>query len=127
MEFYSKIDGNKKAYKLNNSTLGAIIGLTADGFRMAVKRQSLSDLEIREIENYLESLNKTEQEANIKEETDPFMDGLIDKLFSSPKFMSKIDNRIDAKNTEIAMLLFNQKLFDFEKLIQKTEKKNRKL
>lgn len=72
MEFYEKLLLNKKKYKLTNVDLGFAVDMTPDQFRMAVKRESLSSLEIREIENLFDSREITaEQFENNNELKEP--------------------------------------------------------
>lgn len=69
-DFYDRIGKEKKARKLNNIQLGAIINKNGDAFRMALKRKSLSKLEIEKLEQYFDSNNysyKSEVLHKIKE------------------------------------------------------------
>jgi hypothetical protein len=72
MEFYERLPLCKKKYKLTNVDLGFAVGMTPDQFRMAVKRESLSVLEIREIENLFSSRDtETENFENNNELNEP--------------------------------------------------------
>ena len=50
--FYRKLQRIKDEQNLTNIELGSIIDKKGDAFRIAVKRQSLSKLEIDRLENY---------------------------------------------------------------------------
>ena len=77
-DFYSKISRLKGEKKLTNSDLGAIINKKPDAFRIALKRESLSKLEIERLENYF---TKTEQ-GNTQEKSpnDRFEDIVAKKV-----------------------------------------------
>jgi len=62
MNFYDQLQSIKKDKKLTNANIGGIIGMSADAFRMAIKRESLSELEKNEIEKYFESSEKIEKQ-----------------------------------------------------------------
>jgi len=66
-EFYIWLKKIKKDKKLNFSDLGAIIGMSSDAFRMAVKRESLSVLEKSEIKKQLENEQETNNSTLIDE------------------------------------------------------------
>lgn len=46
-DFYDRVLQIKKMHRLNNQQLGDVIGLSGDAFRMALKRESFSALQIR--------------------------------------------------------------------------------
>lgn len=54
MDFYDRIILEKKNRGLNNKDLGAVLHMNGEAFRMAVKRKSLSSLQIKEIEKFFD-------------------------------------------------------------------------
>lgn len=107
MEFYEEIARQKKANKLNNSQLGNVIGISADAFRMALTRGSLTDLQIKELRNYFEDIVKSEQKANKENDLikavseqllayEPFIEGIkkIKKEISTQELRMEIENMI---------------------------------
>ncbi len=50
MDFYERLKSYKETNGLSNEDLGKHIGLTADAFRMAMKRERLSDLQKQVLE-----------------------------------------------------------------------------
>lgn len=59
MDFYSKLEENKKRYKLKYTQLGGILSVSPDAFRMAVKRKSFSEIEKNAIEHYFDLLENS--------------------------------------------------------------------
>jgi len=57
MDFYEKLLSFKKTNKLNNNDLGALILMNGDTFRKALTRKSLSDLEIKALELFMNKIN----------------------------------------------------------------------
>jgi len=96
MDFYSNIQRIKKDKKLTNADFGAIIGMSSDAFRMAVKRESLSELEKKEIENYFASApnkpKKIEVElSNTDDEIEIFVNKNGIKFYEYPDGSTKIE------------------------------------
>lgn len=52
VDIYDKIESFKKLNKLTNKELGEVVDLSSDAFRMAVKRKSLSTLEVKALEHF---------------------------------------------------------------------------
>jgi SOS-response transcriptional repressor LexA len=65
MDFYEKLLLEKNKRSLNNKDVGAIIDMTGEAFRMAVKRKSLNPLQVKEIEKYFEIEQDTQSMAPI--------------------------------------------------------------
>lgn len=57
MTIYEQIILEKKRRKLNNKDLGGLIDKTGDAFRMALKRESLTSLEIKKLEQFFGNEN----------------------------------------------------------------------
>lgn len=96
MDFYDNITALKKEKKLTNADLGAIIGMSGDAFRMASKRQSLSELEKNEIEKYFASkpnkLKKIDVElSNTDDEIEVFINKNGIKFYEYPDGSTKIE------------------------------------
>ena len=53
MSFYNDIKSYKKEHKINNDDLGLLLGKTGDVVRKSLSRQSLSNLEIAALKNYI--------------------------------------------------------------------------
>ena len=71
MDIYEKVIIERALKKLNYKDLGAIIEMSGEAFRMAVKRKSLSNLQIREIENFFELKNtNTDRNSSTYNEND---------------------------------------------------------
>lgn len=96
MNFYDNLSGIKKERKLTNADIGNIIGMSGDAFRMAVKRESLSDLEIKEIEKFFTSktnikkMNDVEI-ANNDDEIEVFVNKNGIKFYEYPDGSTKIE------------------------------------
>ena len=58
-DIYDRILIEKSARKLNNHALGGLIGKSGDAFRMALKRKSLTSLEIDRLENFFGNEKQT--------------------------------------------------------------------
>ena len=54
-DFYTKITEFKRSKGVTNEQLGSIIGKKEPAFRIALKRKSLSDLEIEKLEHYFDN------------------------------------------------------------------------
>jgi hypothetical protein len=54
-DFYTKITEFKRSKGVTNEQLGSVIGKKEPAFRIALKRQSLSDLEIEKLEHYFDN------------------------------------------------------------------------
>lgn len=69
MDFYEKVTIERALKKLNYKDLGAVIDMNGEAFRMAVKRRSLSSLQIREIEKFfdLKNTNTDKNSSNYNE------------------------------------------------------------
>ncbi len=67
MDFYDQLLIEKKRRGLNNKDVGAIIGKTGDALRVAMKRRSLSELEIKEIKKYFKLDHLSENGNEVKE------------------------------------------------------------
>ncbi len=89
MPFYIEIDSYKKTYKLNNKDLGEIIGMSADGFRMAVNRKSLSSLEVKALEGYFKELDE-KRIPNKSEQSNPAIDSMAKELLKNSVFREGI-------------------------------------
>jgi hypothetical protein len=96
MNFYDKLLNIKKEKKLTNTDIGAIIGMSGDAFRMASKRESLSDLQMKEIEKYFEQkTNKSNiggvELSNTDEEIEVFINKNGIKFYEYPDGSTKIE------------------------------------
>jgi len=78
-DFYSKISRIKEERKLTNSDIGAIVDKKPDAFRIALKRESLSKLEIERLENYFV---KTEQVKAQKEPSNERFEDIVARKVS---------------------------------------------
>jgi len=67
MDFYEDFNANKKRNKLTNADIAVKIDVKPDALRMAIKRRSLSKLEILEIEKLFAYKNEHNSDAGIKE------------------------------------------------------------
>tara|TARA_Y100000296_G_C5113890_1_gene226652 strand:+ start:129 stop:878 length:750 start_codon:yes stop_codon:yes gene_type:complete len=70
MDIYERIEAYKKEYRFSHKHMGALIGKSADAFRMAVKRKSLGELEIEKLEKIF-SQNRTSHSA-LNEESETY-------------------------------------------------------
>lgn len=98
MDFYDKIPNIKKTYKLNNSELGAHLGMTGDAFRMAAKRKSFSNLEIQALENLFDSYvsqNENEQKAKTNEQNEQI------KNYGRISSLSELEEPPPQKNIDV--------------------------
>ncbi|TDO67719.1 hypothetical protein EV143_1303 [Flavobacterium chryseum] len=96
MDFYDNILAIKKERKLTNADIGAVINMSGDAFRMANKRQSLSELEKNEIEKFFASkpnkLQKIEVElSNTDDEIEIFTNKNGIKFYEYPDGSTKIE------------------------------------
>lgn len=67
-DIYERIILEKSRRKLSNTRLGKVVGKSGDAFRMALKRKSLSDLEVKELEKFFDyEQNVVALEHSIKE------------------------------------------------------------
>ena len=129
-DFYLKISRIKEERKLTNSDLGTIIDKKPDAFRIALKRESLSKLEIERLENHFA---KTEQNnTQVESLNDRFEDIVAKKVMdlmdarwkNSEKYDEIIVFRL-AKQTEKMELMqiylerMRQTLEQFEKTLIK--------
>ena len=53
MDFYDNIIAFKKTNRLNNNDLGLIVLMNGDTFRKALNRKSLSEMEIKVLEEFM--------------------------------------------------------------------------
>lgn len=58
MTIYDKIESSKKELGYNNRILGEVVGKSEAAFGAAMRRKSLSDLEIKELEIFLQEETK---------------------------------------------------------------------
>lgn len=66
-EFYQRLQGFKTAQGLNNEQLGSLINKSGDAFRMAIKRESLTELEMKELEKYFDSFEQDPSSIKVNE------------------------------------------------------------
>lgn len=64
MDFYKMLAIEKKERKLTNEAIGAFIGMEGETFRMAVVRQSLDDLQVKEIKRIFDSNKNSKIKSN---------------------------------------------------------------
>lgn len=75
MDFYEKIIRFKKGKSLNNNDLGYIILMNGDTFRKALSRKSLSDLEIKALDSFIENFDNKQDNLN-QEPTGYYLPGV---------------------------------------------------
>lgn len=102
MDFYQKIALIKLSKNLKNNDLGDIIGMKGETFRMAIKRKSLSQLQIKEIEKFFDE-NQFLSDKNLKTDKFENIDYLLDKI-------KILNERIEDKNVQIEALIEHNKL-----------------
>ncbi|MDI9310829.1 MAG: hypothetical protein QM535_11490 [Limnohabitans sp.] len=102
MDFYQKIALIKLSKNLKNNDLGGIIGMKGETFRMAIKRKSLSQLQIKEIEKFFDE-NQFLSDNNLKTDKFESIDYLLDKI-------KILNERIEDKNVQIEALIEHNKL-----------------
>jgi hypothetical protein len=68
MDFYDSLAKAKKTYKLTNIDLGRVLDMTGDTFRVAAARRRFSELEIRELNKFLETKEPLKTEKPPSEE-----------------------------------------------------------
>lgn len=56
-DFYDNLKRFKKEFKVNNEALGVVLGKRGDAVRKSISRQSLSDLEIQVLKNFIKTKN----------------------------------------------------------------------
>lgn len=66
MDLYEKIIRFKKEKSLNNNDLGYIILMNGDTFRKALSRKSLSDLEMKALETFMNNFGQEEKNINFE-------------------------------------------------------------
>lgn len=72
MDFYEKLQVFKKEKGLSNKDLGPIILMNGDTFRKALSRKSLSELELKALENFINDFGSSQaNESEIMESSDP--------------------------------------------------------
>lgn len=60
MTIYERIEIAKKTHSLNNRLLGEVVGASEMGFGQMMRRQKLSKLKIKALDEYLDSLEEKE-------------------------------------------------------------------
>jgi hypothetical protein len=120
VEFYEKLKQYKSDNKLNNQQLADIVLMNADQFRMSVRREALSKLEIQKLEQVF---NGYVTEPTQKE--DEFTTLLVNKLFESETFKTKLLDYIKENATNIGeeeAIKYEAYLMDFIKEQERNKK-----
>lgn len=99
MQQFTYINNLKKAKKLTYKELGKALDMSADAFRMAIKRNSLSNLQLREIKKVFE--NDNENYANENENS----------YFIDKKFKSLTKNGVSFDLDEILQFIIENESF----------------
>jgi hypothetical protein len=68
MTIYEKIERAKKEFGYTNRILGDVVGKEEPAFGQSMRRKSLSDLEIKELERFLSNESETKNPSTIKDE-----------------------------------------------------------
>lgn len=87
-EFYKELIEYKARNKLKNHELGSLIDKTGEAFRMAIKRMSLSKLEMETLQKLFDNEQKIEQ-IKVKEPTTEYK--LKDKNYYKDKYIEVLE------------------------------------
>lgn len=127
--FYKKLASWKSSKGLNNTELGRIIGKSEPAFRMAVKRESLTDLEKEKLENYFENSSKDRNDTEKR-----FEDIVAEKVYENlyPVLRRMTDELLESLSsieTDLAVIENRQKeILDKQnkthKVVETIEKKH---
>lgn len=115
--FYSKL----KAYKIDNRVsykeLGAVIDKNEDAFRMALKRETFSKLEIEKLSELFIETKKTEQESTKKSSSmeELLSNALIEKLHPLIKEATG-NRRLVIDNSKAILELIQHLILDVDEL-----------
>lgn len=120
-DFYEQLIAYKSVNKMSYEDLGALIGKSGDAMRMAVKRRSLSVLEIERIEQEFDETNKNftnEQDlVNELEEAEfEYEEAKKDYKVKSYKELVELMLRVVANFDEMKDEKIIQNLFTIERL-----------
>ena len=81
MTIYEKIERAKKQYGYNNRILGEVVGKEEPAFGASMRRKSLSDLEIKELEKFLN--NNEPKIENPQQKEEGFLQRHYEKIISN--------------------------------------------
>lgn len=93
MDFYNNFNLNKKKFGLTNNQVGYCINMTGDALKMAIKRESLSKIQISKIEEFFLSLKPAGAEP--EKPNDNKRKKEIDNLFNDDYFKEKLTEFIN--------------------------------
>lgn len=111
---YELIEQVKAEKSLSNGALGKWIGKSADAFRMALKRKSLTDLEIAEIQKKISDIRT---QGGFVQKTSVDTEIILDRIDSLSRLVSENSNKLMQVTTANG---FN--IVEVKREVQKTNK-----
>lgn len=123
MQQFTYINHLKKAEKLTYKQLGKVIDMSADAFRMAIKRNSLSKLQLREIKRLFDPNDENYVNENL---TNEYITKKKFEHFSKKGVTINLDEILKFIIENEAYIMKNNKLFKLwisEKVYKEMSKK----